>query len=609
MEVSCKWINDSQRFLLENFDVIQNSPSHIYHSALPLCPASSWLHESYSAELSQEVKVVKGLPSGWGTCISTVSFGSMTMVHTSWKDLIAVGLESNIITIDAVTGAQLSVLSGHTGDVTSLTFSSDGTLLVSGDEGGAIKLWDIQTGVVVRTLDGHIWEVCSVSISPDHTMIASGSEDGAIRLWDTWTGECCCVIDEHNDTLTSISFSPTNSQHLISASKDNTVRWWDVNGHQIGPTYKGDRVVISSDGSSFAPWTLGEPVVTVHNSGSGTVVAELQLPSPYCRCCQFSPDSKSVACGVDNIIYIWDITNPAPHLVGTFIGHSRAVTSITFSSSLISLSWDGSVKLWQFGSSSMDSAATGSEPASLPSGPIKSVKLQTNDGIALSFDSAGVVRSWDIMTGLCKAPFHTPAKDIRFGDMQVVDSQLILVWHVDKHLYIWDSEKEGSSLVVDAPWKPGQMRPIISGDGSKVFILGDDSIQGWSAQTGEHVGQVQLEGSKGIHSYYSHSGDGSRIWVNFEDSQTQGWDFGISDPSPIPLPDVTQDDPHLKLNRQENANRYGITNKGTGNEVFRLSGKYANPTAIKWDGQYVVAGYESGEVLILDFNHMLPQQR
>jgi len=60
-EVPCKWINDSQRFLLEHFDVIQDSPSHIYHSALPLCPVSSWLHDCYSAELSQEVKVVKDM--------------------------------------------------------------------------------------------------------------------------------------------------------------------------------------------------------------------------------------------------------------------------------------------------------------------------------------------------------------------------------------------------------------------------------------------------------------------------------------------------------------------------------------------------------------------
>jgi len=153
-------------------------------------------------------------------------------------------------------------------------------------------------------------------------MIASGSHDHTIRVWDTWTGECCCVIDGHNDIITSVSFSPTNSQLLISASRDNTVQWWDINGHKIGSTYEGEYVAISSDGTYFALWTQEQPVVTVQNSESGVIVTKLQNPGEHCGCCQFSPDSKSVACGVGKIIYIWDITNPAPHLVGTFIGHT-----------------------------------------------------------------------------------------------------------------------------------------------------------------------------------------------------------------------------------------------------------------------------------------------
>ena len=27
----------------------------------------------------------------------------------------------------------------------------------------------------------------------------------------------------------------------------------------------------------------------------------------------------------------------------------------------------------------------------------------------------------------------------------------------------------------------------------------------------------------------------------------------------------------------------------------------------QWDGRYLIAGYESGEVLILDFIHIIPQ--
>ena len=71
---SCKWANDSQRLLLENFDVISTFPSQVYHFALPFCPSSSWLHGCYAAELSQKVKVVKGLQTEWGACSRTVLF-------------------------------------------------------------------------------------------------------------------------------------------------------------------------------------------------------------------------------------------------------------------------------------------------------------------------------------------------------------------------------------------------------------------------------------------------------------------------------------------------------------------------------------------------------
>jgi len=121
------------------------------------------------------------------------------------------------------------------------------------------------------------------------------------------------------------------------------------------------------------------------------------------------------------------------------------------------------------------------------------------------------------------------------------------------------------------------------------------------------VGEVRLEGSVRVQHYYSYIGDGSRVWVLFDNSKTKGWDFGISGATPISISGVTPEGPHLELIWPGNNKRYRIRDKATGNDIFQLSGKYANPTCNKWDGQYLVAGYESREVLILDFNHMLPQ--
>jgi WD40 repeat protein len=201
---------------LEHLDTINGSPSHIYHSALSSSSHSNWLQEHYGSELLQEVKVVKGLSAGWGTCSRTVSFGTNVFGVSCWNNIVAVAsCHRDVIILDAVTGSQTATLSGHTDEVNSVAFSSDGRSLVSGSDDKTVKLWDVQTGGTIQTFSGHTNLVYCVSISVDSATIASGSFDGTIRVWNVQTGECCCLIGYQGQTHI-IKFSPTNSQHFLS---------------------------------------------------------------------------------------------------------------------------------------------------------------------------------------------------------------------------------------------------------------------------------------------------------------------------------------------------------------------------------------------------------
>ena len=112
--ISCKWTNDSQRFLWEHLDIIVDSPSHIYHSALPFAPPSTWLPNCCGSELSRDVKVVRGLPAQWGICFRTVSLGTAVYEISHWNNNIAIASGHRDITIlDAITGSQSTILSGH----------------------------------------------------------------------------------------------------------------------------------------------------------------------------------------------------------------------------------------------------------------------------------------------------------------------------------------------------------------------------------------------------------------------------------------------------------------------------------------------------------------
>jgi WD40 repeat protein len=560
-----------------------------------------------------------GFPTGWGTSSRTVKLYHQPLALTCWKDTLAVGLEyGDIITLNATTGSQVAVLDGHTDHVESLTFLPDGTLLVSGGGDKTVKLWDVQTGGVVKTFHGHTGGVYSVSISSNHTTIASGSKDCTIRLWDIKMGGCHCVITQQG-WVTDVVFSPTNPQHLISAS-GGLIQKWDTNGHQVGPTHKGTCPAFSPDGTHFI--SCQEDVSTIRNFDSRVVVAKCQTPNYKPNCGNdfnfedscFSPDGKLVTAtnGID--IFVWDITGPDPPLVETLVGDSSGSTRLTFSSpsTLVSASYSGSVKFWQIDGLPTIPVAGGPKSTPHTSVSIQSVSLQTEIGIAISSDEDGVVRIWDLATGLCKASFQTPAEYTYGRDACMIDGRPIFVWYVEEgiisgNIKIWDTEKARLLQEVSVYMGvPGSLR--ISGDGSKVFLHTGKFIQAWSIETGEAVGKVEvgknlLPGSPHV--------DGSRIWVFYKDKPTQGWDFGVLGSSPVPLSNISNissEKPHLHLihrnGREEEEEIHGqawIEDMVTGKQVFQLSGRYAEPNCVQWDGHYLVAGYESGEVLILDF--------
>ena len=592
-----KWTYDTQRFLLEHFDTIHNSPHQIYHSALPFCPSSSWLHKCYSAEVSNEVKVVKGLPSEWGKCSRTVTFDDCPWCLSCWNHIAAVGLKSgDIIILNVTTGSHIAVLSGHSDWVYSVAFSSDGTLLVSGSRDTTVKLWDVQTGGIVKTFSGHNRVVRSVSILAEAAIIASGSVDGTIQLWNIQTGECQSVIRQQGKVY-HVSFSPMEPYHLISRS-GSKVRRWNMNGSQIGRTADSSGIALSLDGTKFALFNQG--IMTVQNSRTEAIMTKFHIPHGLITYC-FSPDSKLVTANTSGTIHIWDITNSDPHPIEALKGHANHIRALGLSSpsSLISASQDGSVKFWQIGTSSINQPETDSTPH--PSDEIESITLQANAGIIVTSGRDGAVRIWDISSGLCKETFQTPASNFYQMDSQLLDGRLIVVWNttgrVHYDIHIWDSKERGVIMIENVKCS---LSLKMSGDGSRVFHFTDQGFQAFSIQTGGAVGEVWL-GQDGT--VYPHTIDGCRLWT-ISQSGLHGWDFGTPGPLPVQLSNIPPGKPHPCGTIQWDTQTFRVQDRVTEKVVFQLARGFKKPIDVQWSGQYLVVCFGPIDVLILDFNHL-----
>ena len=542
------------------------------------------------------VKVVKGLPAEWGICSRTTLLGSFTRTLSYHDNRIVVGSEcGDIIILDAITGTQTTLLSGHTGETNCVVFSSDGASLISGSDDSTVKLWDIQTGGIVKSFSGHNSLVWSVSISADCTKIASGSSDCTICLWDIQTGACCHIIEQENYVY-HVEFSPTNPEHLISVSASR-VWQWNTSGHQIKPPHDGSCVAFSLDGAHFA--SCNEKTVTIYSSSSGAITAIFQTLGSISQC-SLSSDNRLVAIAIGIITQVWNIASSEPQLIKTFIGHTNNITSLLFTSptTVISTAHDNLVKFWQVGAQSTDLAMVNAESEPLSSAPVRAVTLQAKDDIAITGDSDGMVKTWEISTGLCKTSIQTPAKHFHKGDLQLNNSGLLFAWDVDRKIHAWNCDKVELLWKADIPW--GFVEDLrISEDGSKIFTLFAPYIWAWSVQTGEIMGKVEIDYSSALGSLIV---DGPKVWAYWPDSNYEGWDFGILGSTPIQLsglPKVFSGDTLWDLGHAK------IKNIATGEIVFQLSGRFLNVTNVQCDGSYLIAGYESGEILILDLTHVL----
>ncbi|HEY7051402.1 MAG TPA: TIR domain-containing protein [Mycobacterium sp.] len=171
---------------------------------------------------------------------------------------VAVGsADGKIYVFDADTGAAVGPpLSGHTGPVVSVTYTADGTRIVSaGDR--TIHVWAAEPDHGIgRRLPGLASNgFLPAAVSPDGQVVATRdvNNEADIALWRTDTGALVRTISTgQSGAVSALAWRPDGAAVASADGATDTVRMWNAHtGEPDGPTLAGPSRAIG--GLTFSP--------------------------------------------------------------------------------------------------------------------------------------------------------------------------------------------------------------------------------------------------------------------------------------------------------------------------------------------------------------------
>jgi WD40 repeat protein len=211
------------------------------------------------------------------------------------------------------------VLGEHPGDeVRAFAFSRDGRLLASGgDDHSLVKIWDWAERKEIATLQGHRTWIEALAFSKDgRTLVvagAHGEQSKQIHLWDLERRQVRTILDGHRDGVWCVTFSP-DGQALASAGRDGGIKLWDfakgkVRRQLTGHTSEIYALAFSPDGSKLVS-SSRDKTVKIWDTATGQELQCLLGHSREVRAVAFAPDGRSVASGgQDNTLRLWRVAD------------------------------------------------------------------------------------------------------------------------------------------------------------------------------------------------------------------------------------------------------------------------------------------------------------
>ena len=367
---------------------------------------------------------------------SKFMMGEVFNVRYKTEQYLATASHDNLVKVWNLEGELVKEFKGHSGRVTTVSFSPDGELIATGSFDKTVRLWSLVDLFRHPSWEAHGDRITAVSFSPDGELIASGSRDKTIKIWDR-DGTLIGTLTGHSDRITSLSFS-ADGNFLISGSWDKTIHLWRIRDGRLERTFTGHSDRITS--VSFSP--DGQLIVSASRdrtiklwSPNGELIKTLTGHGDRVNSVHFSPDGQLIVSGSDDrTLKLWSKKGELLETLAGENGHRSYVTSVRFSpnSQLIaSASWDNTVKLWHRNGEFKKTLLQGYSDS------VESVSFSPEGKTLASVSWDNTVKLWNIQDGTLIKSLHGHTSgviDVSFSP----DGQSIISGSDDRQLILWN---------------------------------------------------------------------------------------------------------------------------------------------------------------------------
>jgi len=213
-------------------------------------------------------------------------------------------------------------LTGHTGSVYTVKFSSNGKLVASGSFDKTVRIWDVDAnkrkGTEIVCLKEHSLNVSDVCWSNDSSELLSGAYDSSVKLWDVEKGT---LVRSFNTPgfVQSVIFEPRDNNLIFVGTTKKKIVVFDKRSPEAVNTIENStgmvncvtmdqegQYLFSGDSQGYIKmWSVGEGkcIRTTSNDGDKhKPISYISLSNPSLE----SSDQMFAVNSYDNMLRVYD---------------------------------------------------------------------------------------------------------------------------------------------------------------------------------------------------------------------------------------------------------------------------------------------------------------